>query len=73
MNFPNKQRVEMVRTLYPQGTLVMLVAMRDPYSKLKPGDRGVVSFVDDAGTIFVNWFNGSSLGIVYGVDRISKA
>ena len=46
--------------------------MDDPYSKLKPGDKGTVSCVDDTGTVFVNWDCGSSLGAVYGVDEIRK-
>ena len=46
--------------------------MNDPYTKLKPGDRGTVSMVDDTGTIFVNWDCGSSLGVVYGEDHIRK-
>jgi hypothetical protein len=44
--------------------------MNDPYSKLKPGDRGTVDFVDDAGTIFCNWDCGSTLGVVYGEDAV---
>ena len=46
--------------------------MSDPYTKLKPGDRGTVSMVDDTGTIFVNWDCGSGLGVVYGEDHIRK-
>ena len=46
--------------------------MDDPYGKLKPGDRGTVRTVDDTGTVFVRWDNGSGLGVVYGVDRIRK-
>lgn len=44
----------------------------DPYTKLKPGDRGTVSMVDDIGTIFVNWDCGSGLGVAYGEDHIRK-
>ena len=29
-----------IRSTYPKGTLVELVSMDDPHSKLKPGDRG---------------------------------
>jgi hypothetical protein len=46
--------------------------MNDPYTDLKPGDKGEVSFIDDTGTIFVNWDRGSSLGIVYGEDSCKK-
>ena len=70
--FPRKEVIERLRRQYPQGTRVELVSMDDPYSKLKPGDRGSVLFVDDIGTIHVNWDSGSSLGVAYGVDHICK-
>ena len=58
------------RSLYRTGLRVELVSMNDPYTNLKPGDLGTVDFVDDIGTIFVSWDNGSSLGIVYGEDAV---
>lgn len=70
MVFPKKEEVAAVRARYPEGTRVELVSMDDPYSKLKPGDRGTVKSVDDTGTVFVSWDCGSSLGIVYGEDEI---
>lgn len=71
-NFPRREAVERVRRMYPAGCRVELISMSDPYSKLKPGDRGTVSMVDDTGTVFVRWDNGSGLGVVYGVDQICK-
>lgn len=70
--FPSKQTVERLRKMYPRGTRVELVSMNDPYTKLTPGDQGNVQFVDDAGTIFVNWDCGSGLGVAYGEDTIRK-
>lgn len=70
--FPPRQTVERLRHLYPKGTRVELVQMNDPYTKLKPGDRGSVDFVDDTGTVFCTWDSGSSLGAVYGEDIIKK-
>ena len=70
MVFPKKEIVEAVRARYPAGTQVALVSMADPYSRLKPGDRGTVNHVDDTGTVFVDWDCGSGLGVVYGEDRI---
>ena len=66
------EAVKRLRQLYPRGTRVELVAMDDPYTRLRPGDRGVVDAVDDIGTIHIAWDNGSHLGIVYGVDSIRK-
>ena len=70
--FPNREVVARIRELYPTGCRVELVQMDDPYSKLTHGEQGTVSVVDDTGTIFVNWDCGSSLGVVYGVDRVRK-
>ncbi len=71
-NFPSKDTVERLRKQYPSGTRVKLVHMNDPYSKLRPGDKGTVDFVDDTGTIFCSWDRGSSLGVVYGEDAVRK-
>ena len=66
------EKLKQLREYYKPGTRVVLVRMDDPYSKLRPGDQGTVSCVDDTGTVFVNWDCGSSLGAVYGVDEIRK-
>lgn len=70
--FPNKQTIERLRKVYPAGTRVELVSMNDPYVKLIPGAQGTVQFVDDIGTVFVNWDCGSGLGAAYGEDVIRK-
>lgn len=69
---PSKAIIESIRQRFPAGTRVELVRMNDPYSKLKPGDRGTVEFVDDIGTVFCSWDRGSSLGVVYGEDEVIK-
>ena len=66
--FPSQETVERIRKRYPVGCRVELVRMTDPYTKLKPGDRGTVAMVDSIGTVFVNWDCGSGLGIVCGED-----
>ncbi len=72
MRFPSKETVARLREMYPKGTRVELVSMDDPYTRLKPGDKGRVDFVDDGGTLHTAWDNGSHLGIVYGVDQVRK-
>jgi hypothetical protein len=72
MNFPKREIVDKIKKEYPKGTRVELIAMDDPYSKLKPGDKGTVRSVDDTATIHVNWDNHSCLGIVYGEDSCRK-
>lgn len=70
--YPAKQVVERLRKQYPQGARVELVSMNDPYSKLKPGDQGTVIFVDDIGTVHIQWDYGSTLGAAYGEDQIRR-
>ena len=69
---PSKELVLSIRDRYPQGTRVELVSMTDPYTRLRPGDRGTVSMVDSIGTIFVDWDNGSGLGVAYGEDHVKR-
>lgn len=51
------------------GKRISLVSCSDPYTRLTHGDEGVVTFVDDLGTVHVKWDNGSNLGLVYGEDN----
>ena len=71
-DFPSKETVQRVREQYPTGTRVELICMNDPFTFLKPGDRGTVRHVDDIGTIFVRWDNGSGLGVAYGEDAVRR-
>ena len=69
-NFPSRETVSYLRSQYPRGTRVQLVHMNDPYSSLRPGDKGTVEFIDDIGTIFCIWDNNSTLGVIYNEDAI---
>ena len=68
--FPSKETVMALRKQYPKGTRVILVHTNDSHTKLRPGDLGTVDFIDDAGSIFCIWDNGSTLGVVFGEDEI---
>lgn len=70
--FPSKAEVERVRQAYPVGSVVEIVSMSDPYTDMPSGTKGVVTAVDDTGTVFARWTNGSGLGAVYGEDVIRK-
>lgn len=70
--FPRKEIVERIRAEFPKGTRVVLDYMNDPYRDMPSGMEGIVRGVDDTGTIFVNWSNGSGLGVVYGEDQCHK-
>ena len=64
--------LERIREEYPIVCTVELIEMCDPYRDMPAGLQGTVTHVDDTGTVFVNWSNGSSLGVVHGVDRIRR-
>ena len=63
--------VGMLRINYPKGTRVELVKMDDVQAP-PIGTQGTVQLVDDTGTIMVDWDNGSTLGVVLGVDECRK-
>lgn len=70
MYFPPRDIVERIKKEFPEGTKIVLDKMDEP--GMKPGMCGVVYKVDDAGTIFARWENGSGLGVVYGEDLCHK-
>jgi len=51
---------------------IKLVFTSDQYTKLKPGDKGTVHYIDDLGTVHIQWDNGSTLGMIIGEDIIKK-
>ena len=70
-NFPSRETVERIRKQYPVGCRVELVRMDDIQAP-PIGTKGVVTGVDDIGSILVHWDNGSSLNVVYGEDLCRK-
>lgn len=50
------------------GKRVELVSTSDPYTSLKPGDKGTIYMVDAMGTRHIEWDNGNNLGLVPGED-----
>lgn len=58
-----------LKSTFQKGTRVELVSMDDPYTKIPVGTKGIVTGVDDIGTIHVEWDTGNHLGIVYGEDK----
>ena len=67
-----KEELEALREKYPQGCRVELVKMDDPYREMPPGLQGVVTGIDDSGSIHVDWQNGSSLAVIFGEDYAVK-
>ena len=71
MMFPKKEIVERIRQEYPKGTRVRLIKMDDMQAP-PLGTEGTVIGVDDTGSIMVAWDNGSSLNVIYNVDKCIK-
>ena len=63
---------ESTKKLYPPGTRIELISMKDPYAPVPAGTRGTVKFVDSMGTIFPEWDNNRTIGIVPGEDSFRK-
>ena len=58
-----------LKKMYPPGTRIRLIHMGDDEPTPVPdGTTGIVSYVDDVGTIHMTWDNGSSLGLIPDVD-----
>lgn len=64
----NKDRIDYLRKMYPEGTRIKINTMSDPYHSVPSGTLGTVNHVDDAGTIHMTWDNGQSLGLIDGED-----
>ena len=51
------------------GKRIQLIFCDDDYTKLQSGELGTVTFIDDTGTVFVDWDNGSRLGLIPNIDK----
>ncbi|MFI3327437.1 MAG: DUF4314 domain-containing protein [Clostridia bacterium] len=67
-NFPTREQVNQIKEQYPVGTVVELKEMQDPYNPVPIGTRGVVTGIDDAGSILMKWNNGRTLSLIVGED-----
>jgi hypothetical protein len=68
MRYPSQDEIRNLREHYPAGARVELLEMRDeqaPPIRIK----GTVRYVDDIGSIGVDWDNGSCLSVAFGADR----
>ena len=57
-----------LRSQYTPGTRVELLQMEDIQAP-PVGTKGTVIGIDDTGSLMVRWGNGSSLNVLYGIDR----
>ena len=65
----SSEEIKAIKEKYVTGTKLELVKMYDYINSVTAGTIGVVINVDDIGTIHVAWENGSTLGLVVGVDE----
>ncbi len=64
-----QEEIKHIKEKYVKGTKVELTKMYDLVNPVQKGTKGTVDFVDDIGTIHVNWETGSTLGLVVGIDE----
>ena len=57
-----------LRSQFTPGIRVELLQMEDTQAP-PVGTKGTVIGVDDTGSLMVRWDNGSSLNVLYGIDR----
>ena len=72
MNNIHPDLLKQLKEYYKPGTRIRLVHMNDPYTHIPAGTIGVVTGVDDAGTVHTVWSNGSTLGVAFGEDYAVK-
>lgn len=70
--YKSKEEVNQIKKNYPVGTRLELISTNDPYTKLPSGTKGTVAYIDDIGTLHMNWENGSTLGMIVGEDLFKK-
>ena len=69
MKYPSRKEINNLRRKYYEGLRVKLIEMNDIQAP-KVGTKGTVIGVDDIGSILIDWDDGSTLSVVYGVDRV---
>lgn len=52
-----------------EGKRIRLIKMTNDPDPIEPGTEGVIDHIDATGTLFVNWDNGRTLGIVPNEDK----
>jgi len=67
----NAKIVELLKKRYSAGTRVRLLKMEDP-NPVPIGMLGTVEYVDDIGSLVVQWDNGRKLHVLHGIDEVEK-
>ena len=61
-----------IKDRFPKGARVECIHCADIYHPIESGEKGTVNYVDDIGTIHINWDNGRTLGICLEEDSIKR-
>lgn len=64
----SNETIKHIKDTFKAGTRVKLIHMVDK-NNIDPGSTGIVTHVDDVGTIHVKWDNGKVLGLIYNEDE----
>ena len=64
-------KVKVYKEMYPVGTRIELINMKDTQA-VPSGTKGTVVCVDDMGTIHMKWDNGRTLALIPGEDEFKK-
>lgn len=67
----SKEMINQLKEKYPIGTRVKLIEMEDDQAP-PIGTLGTVYGIDDIGSILVKWDNGSTLNVIFRVDKVEK-
>ena len=67
----NQRLLNMLKEKYQPGMRVELVQMDDAQAP-PVGTRGTVFGVDALGSVMVKWDNGSTLSVIYGIDKCKE-
>lgn len=71
MTNEERAKIKQIKNEYPAGTRLELIRMNDMQA-VEPGTKGTVAYVDDIGSIHMNWDNGRTLALIVGEDTFKK-
>lgn len=63
------KKINELKRKYPIGTRIKLIKM-DDIGAPPIGSYGTVVGIDDLGSILVDWDNGSTLNVIFNVDKV---
>ena len=64
----NIKEVEEIKNKYKVGDRIKLICMDDDFA-VPSGTYGTIDYIDDDGQIHMNWENGRTIPLIYGVDK----